>query len=240
MTPAHDPFHRRRLWGRLTRYRTQLLVLLGLVVAAALVWMIYFSTVFGVHRVDVAGTDMLTTEQVQNAAAVPSGTALASVDLEEIADRVAALAPVKDVRVERQWPRGLAIVVTERRAVAAVRQSGTVSGMDAEGVLFRTYDTLPSRLPLVDAEALPTAGRDDALAELATALAALDSTVAARVDHVEVASRDSIVLVLGDGDRVTWGSAEESELKALVLTALLEQEASAYDVSVPAQPTTRQ
>jgi cell division protein FtsQ len=240
MTPGRDRFHRRRLWGRLTRYRLQLLVVLGLGSVATLVWVVYFSAVLGVHRVEVAGTHLLTRTQVQEAAAVPAGTALASVDLEEVAHRVAALAPVADVQVERLWPRGLSIVVTERRAVAVVRQGGVLSGMDADGVLFRTYHERPGRLPLVDAEALAATGSDDALAEVATALAALDSTVARRVDHVEVASRDAIVLVLGDGDRVTWGSAEQSELKGHVLTVLLEQDASGYDVSVPARPTTRQ
>jgi cell division protein FtsQ len=239
MTSGRDRFYRRRLMGRLARYRVQLLVLLGLAVGAALVWTVYFSAVLGVHRVQVEGTTLLTAEQVEAAAAVPAGTALASVDLEEVAERVRALDPVADVRVERLWPRGLSIVVTERRAVAVVRQSGLLSGMDADGVLFRTYDSPPDHLPLVDAERLVATGRDDALAEVATALAALDADVARRVGHVEVASRDAIVLVLGSGDRVTWGSAEESDLKGQVLTVLLEQEASAYDVSVPGQPTTR-
>jgi cell division protein FtsQ len=239
MTSGRDRFYRRRLMGRLARYRVQLLVLLGLAVGSVLVWLVYFSAVLGVHRVQVEGTTLLTAEQVEAAAAVPAGTALASVDLEEVAERVRALDPVADVRVERLWPRGLSIVVTERRAVAVVRQSGLLSGMDADGVLFRTYDSPPDHLPLVDAEMLEATGRDDALAEVATALAALDADVARRVGHVEVASRDAIVLVLGSGDRVTWGSAEESDLKGQVLTVLLEQEASAYDVSVPGQPTTR-
>jgi cell division protein FtsQ len=239
MTSGRDRFYRRRLMGRLARYRVQLLVLLGLAVGSMLVWLVYFSAVLGVHRVQVEGTTLLTAEQVEAAAAVPAGTALASVDLEEVAERVRALDPVADVRVERLWPRGLSIVVTERRAVAVVRQSGLLSGMDADGVLFRTYDSPPDHLPLVDAERLVATGRDDALAEVATALAALDADVARRVGHVEVASRDAIVLVLGSGDRVTWGSAEESDLKGQVLTVLLEQEASAYDVSVPGQPTTR-
>ena len=239
MTSGRDPFYRRRLLGRLSRYRVQLLVLLGLVVGAALVWVVYFSAVLGVHRVEVDGTTLLTAQQVEAAAAVPAGTALASIDLGEVAERVRSLDPVADVRVERLWPRGLSIVVTERRSVAVVRQAGVLSGMDSEGVLFRTYDAAPDHLPLVDAEDLDATGRDEALAEVATALAALDADVASRVDHVEVASRDAIVLVLGGGDRVTWGSAEESELKGQVLTALLEQKASAYDVSVPGQPTTQ-
>lgn len=243
MSTARDPFRRRRLWGRIGRYRVQLLALLGLGAAGALVWLVYFSSVLGVHHVAVDGTSLLDSEQVRAAAGVAPGEALASLDLEEVGDRVAALDPVAAVEVERSWPRGLSIVVTEREPVAVVRRGGVLSGMDAGGVLFRTYDRKPRGLPLVDAEALEAleaAGRDDALAEVATAVAALEPAVARRVDHVEVASRDAIVLVLDGGDRVTWGSAEDSDLKGQVLAVLLEEEASGYDVSVPGQPTTRQ
>jgi cell division protein FtsQ len=217
-----------------------LLVLLAVGVAIAVVWIVYFSAVLGVHRIEVEGNALLSSEQVEQAAGVELGSALAGLDVDEVAGRVAALAAVASVEVERKWPRGLTIVVTERRAVAVVREGGTLSGMDADGVLFRSFDEVVERLPLVDAEQLAPAGRDDALAEVATAVAALEPVVARRVDHVEVASRDSIVLVLNGGDRVMWGSAEQSLLKGRVLTVLLDEEATGYDVSVPAQPTTRQ
>jgi len=240
MTAGGDRFSRRRLRARLVRYRVQLLLVLGLGVAGAVVWLLYFSDVLGVHRIEVEGNTLLSSEQVEDAAGVELGSALAGLDVDEVAERVAALAPVASVEVERRWPRGLSIVVTERRAVAVVREGGTLSGMDGDGVLFRSFDEAVRRLPLVDAEQLDPAGRDDALAEVATAVAALEPAVARRVDHVEVASRDSIVLVLTGGDRVMWGSAEQSSLKGRVLTVLLEEEATRYDVSVPGQPTTRQ
>ena len=40
------------------------------------------------------------------------------------------------------------------------------------------------------------------------------------------------------GRTVTWGSAEQSELKAEVLAALLSRPDRHIDVSVPGQPTT--
>jgi cell division protein FtsQ len=239
MTAVSDRFSRRRLLARLVRYRVQLLVVLGLGVTGAVVWLVYFSAVLGVHRIEVEGNTLLSSEQVEQAAGVELGSALAGLDVDEVADRVAALAPVASVEVERRWPRGLSIVVTERQAVAVVREGETLSGMDAEGVLFRRFEQVVQRLPLVDADQLDPAGRDDALAEVATAVAALEPAVARRVDHVEVASRDSIVLVLNGGDHVMWGSAEQSSLKGRVLTVLLEEEATRYDVSVPGQPTTQ-
>ena len=104
--------------------------------------------------------------------------------------------------------------------------------------MFRDYERPPGDLPRVRRAA--TADRD-ALREAAAVVAALPADLAERVDHVEVATVDQIALVLRDGRRVEWGSAEESEEKAEVLAALLEQrEAKAYDVSVPGQPTITQ
>jgi cell division protein FtsQ len=68
---------------------------------------------------------------------------------------------------------------------------------------------------------------------------ALPAHVARRVDTVEVASVDEIQLVLSNGRRVFWGSAEQSDQKAEVLAVLLERPGQQIDVSVPGRPTTR-
>jgi cell division protein FtsQ len=82
------------------------------------------------------------------------------------------------------------------------------------------------------------ASRDDALREVARVVEALPRAIARRVEHVELASLDSIALVLSDGSQVRWGSADESDLKADVLTTLMSVPAMTYDVSVPGLPTT--
>lgn len=237
---SRSRFARRRWFGRVARYRRQILLVFGVCVLVGVGWLVYVSSVFGVRAVQVEGTRLLSIQEVRDAASVPAGAALASLDTNEVAARVRALTPVASVTVSRDWPRQVTIVVQERLAVAAVRRSGRTSGMDAEGVLFRTYRRVPAQLPLVDAEELEGLGQDEALREAAAAVAALAPEIARRVAVVEVVSRDGITLVLKDEDRVAWGSAEDSDLKAEVLAALLAQPASVYDVSVPAQPTTLQ
>jgi cell division protein FtsQ len=127
--------------------------------------------------------------------------------------------------------------VVERTAVAAVELAGRIRGLDADGVVFRDYKAVPKGMPRVRPG---TAAGTDALREAATVVSALPKALATRVDHVEVATVDQITLVLRDGRRVLWGSAEESELKAQVVDKLLvAQRASSYDVSVPGNPTYR-
>ena len=56
---------------------------------------------------------------------------------------------------------------------------------------------------------------------------------------MEVASVDEIELVLANGRRVLWGSAEDSDQKAEVLAVLLKRPGQQIDVSVPGRPTTK-
>ena len=146
--------------------------------------------------------------------------------------------------MSRDWPGTVHVVVTERRAVAVVEEAGDYQGLDAEGVLFRSYGSAPPALPLVRSDDLAAAVvrrrgvRADALQEVALVVESLPRAVAGKVDHVELASLDSIELVLADGSLVRWGSADDSGLKADVLVTLMSVPASTYDVSVPGLPTT--
>ncbi len=239
---ARSRFSRRRLRGLLGRLKVPLLVVAVLGVVAGGAWLLLWSDALAVDRVEVQGTRLLDSATVEDAVGVRLGTPLARVDLDEVADRVEQLPAVADVEVSRGWPGTLQVVVRERQSVAVVEEDGHYRGLDGEGVLFRDYTAPPDSLPLVRSDdldqAATAAGRADALREVALVVEALPVTIARRVDHVELASLDSIALLLRDGTRVRWGSADESGLKADVLLALMEIPAETYDVSVPGLPTT--
>jgi cell division protein FtsQ len=227
----------RRQWARrwlAWRRVVALLLFMGLVVGG--VWLVYFSDLLAVERVEVEGTRTLGSEQVREVAAVPAGQPLARVDLDAIRARIEALAVVRDAQVTRTWPDRVEIHVEERVAIAVVDIGGQIRGMDAEGVVFREYPRPPSGLPQVRTS---SDTRSDALREAALVVESLPGDITRRVDHVAVGTIDQISLVLRDGRTVVWGSAEESEAKSEVLSGLLGQPARTYDVSVPGQPTTK-
>jgi cell division protein FtsQ len=227
----------RRQWARrwlAWRVVVGLLAFVGLV--AGVVWLVFFSSVLAVKGVQVEGTGVLDPREVRHVAAVPTGAPLASVDLEAVAARVEALAPIQDVDVSRAWPDRIRIDVTERVAVAVVDQAGVLHGVDEEGVMFRRYPSRPPSLPLLRVGAATQA---DALAEAARVVETLPAAIASRVEYVSVSTVDTISLRLRSGQTVQWGSADESGHKAEVLAVLLRQKASMYDVSVPGQPVTR-
>lgn len=228
----------RRQWARRWmrwKYLVASVLLVALVVTAA--WLVFFSSVLAVTKVEVAGNELLSDRKVLRIAEVPDGEQLALVDLADAARRVSTLSEVKDVDVTRAWPDGVLITVTERTAIAVVDLAGKIRGLDAEGIVFRDYASAPPGLPRVRPT---TSAGTDALKEAAGVVSALPDDLAARVDHVEVQTIDQITLVLRDERQVLWGSADESALKATVLVTLLaNQDAKVYDVSVPGSPVTR-
>lgn len=241
--PTADPttvrsrrrFARRQWARRWLAWKYVAAVLLLLVGVVGGVWMVFFSSVLAVTQVEVAGLQTLQAGEVQSAAAVPTGSPLARVDLDRIRARVESLAPVASAVVTRQWPHSVKITVEERVAVAVVEIGGRIRGLDLDGVVFRDYPRAPAGLPRVQTS-IDT--QSDALQEGARVVSALPGELARLVDHVEVESVDQISLLLRDGREVVWGSAEESEQKARVLAVLLDTPAQTYDVSVPGQPTT--
>lgn len=225
----------RRQWARRWGvWRWVVAAALAAALVGAGVWLVWFSSALALERVTVAGTGYLSADDVTRAAELPSGEPLIRVDLGATESRIEALAAVRSATVTRSWPHEIRIEVVERRAVAVVRIAGEVRGMDADGVIFRSYPRLPSDLPLI----LTGVTADiEARRGAAVVASALPADLAAEVDHLEVASVDAISLQLRDGRTVVWGSAEQSELKARVLAGLLTRRARQYDVSVPGNPT---
>lgn len=231
-------FRRRRRQARWRRARPWIIGVLVAGLLAGGAWLIWFSQYMLVTGAQVSGTRELSERRVVEAAAVPTGVQLARVDLGAVEARVESIPAVKDADVSRSWPDTVGIEVVERTPIAAVERPGSegLQAVDADGVLFLSYDERPEGLPLV--RTAPDV-RTEALAEAASVIAALRSDVAAKVRSLDVESVDRIVLRLDDDLRVLWGSAEQSADKADVLAALLDRKVGYIDVSVPGRPVTR-
>jgi cell division protein FtsQ len=233
---ARKKFLRRQRARRWLVWRRILAVLAAIALVAGLVWLVFISSVLTVKGAEVRGVEVLTASEVEEVAAVPLGVPLATLDLTAIEARVEGLAAVRSVKASRAWPDQVRIEVVEREAVAVVSWEGQWRGLDATGVLFRSYPERPEGLtPVTMSAATPV----EALAEAAAVVEALPADILQRVDHLEVTSIDGISLELRDGSRVMWGSADESANKGKVLQVLLGRKARVYDVTAPGRPTIR-
>jgi cell division protein FtsQ len=233
---AQQRFARRQ---RLVRWRSWLPWAIGgalAVLAAGIVWLFYYSSAFAVAGVRVSGADTVPVATIEQQAAAPVGTPLAKVDLRSIADRVRTIPAVADAQVTRAWPHRIVIVVTERVPVVVVTDGSRFELVDATGTTFKTMPDRPAGLP----EAKVTGTRRDVtIRSLVTVSAALPDTLRAQVESISAASPDSITLNLSSGVKVVWGSSDDSERKAEVLSVLMKRKAKVYDVSAPDLPVTK-
>ena len=237
---ATKDFRRRRRSllrkGRRNKILAVLAVLLLAAVLAASVWLVFFSSYVTVEGTQVTGNSNIASSRIERAADVPTGTPLARVDLDAIRTRVEAIPAVRRAEVSRSWPHRVHVAVTERTPIAVVDRGNGLQALDESGVTFDRYAKRPRGLPLVRTQPDTPA---EAMAEGGKVIASLPSTIAARVDTIEVDSVDQISLVLRNGRRVVWGSAEDSAQKAEVLGVLLRRPGQTIDVTVPGRPTTR-
>ena len=231
---------RRSMFWR--RVRRILLGLLGVAAAGAVVWVVWFSSALAVNRIEIEGTTTLKPAAIRSVAAVRLGQPLARVDTVVIESRVAELDRIDQVEVSRQWPRTIRIEVVERKPIGWVMSGGEIRAIDRYGVDFRTLRTEPKDLVEVQVETFSARQRQQGLGSAAAVLELLrtdDPDLLKKVRYVQVASKDSVQLVLGKNRTVTWGSAAKGEQKLTVLRSLLKIKARGYDVSAPEQPTTR-
>jgi cell division protein FtsQ len=208
-----------------------------LLVLGGLTWLIYGTPVLGVRNVQVVGTELLTPQQVRQAARVPADEPLARVDLDKVRARVRAIPAVDRVVVRRSWPSTLVVEVVERTPVAAVPSGNGFTLIDRSGVPYRQVAAQPGDLPLMR---LASPGPDDVDTRSGlTVLGALSAQLRQQLVAVSVAAPAQIKLELRRARTVVWGDDTQSDTKSQVATALLKRAGSEIDVSAPTVVTIR-
>ncbi|AVH59241.1 MULTISPECIES: cell division protein FtsQ/DivIB [Streptomyces] len=242
--PESDPPRPPRL-GWLRRPRTLIILLIaGVLAGAASVWVLYGSPWLRAERVSASGMRVLTAEQVREAADVPVGSPLISVDTGAIAERLRGKLPrIDSVDVVRSWPHGIGLKVTERTPVLMVEKGAKFIEVDANGVRFATVSVAPKGVPTLELSVSPSAGSrrfgtDRLVREAVRVARDIPAAVARDTRTLKVRSFDSISLELKGGRTVDWGSGEKGRAKARTLTALMKAAPKArhFDVSVPTAP----
>ncbi|MFC0645932.1 cell division protein FtsQ/DivIB [Cellulomonas phragmiteti] len=214
--------------------------------AGGLGWLLLVSPVLALDPAQVEVTGAGTVVAVDQVLAVVSeraGTPLPRLDTVGLRDRVLEVPGVREARVVRDWPHGLAVQLVSREPVAAVPEAAPSTGLvllDEQGVQVGRADAAPAGLPVVD---VPV-GDERTLAAVLGVLEQLPADLLAQVESVSARTQDTVTMQLRDGGpRIDWGSADETPLKIAVLAALRAAPAAAgatvFDVSAPRMPITR-
>jgi cell division protein FtsQ len=216
---------RRATWVRRGAWSLAAVVPLGL-----LAWVLLWSPLLGLHKVDVSGEHRLTPAEVRAAVEVPRGTPLARVDTAGIARRVRGLAEVASVTVTRSWPHSLHITVVERTAAVAVRRGRGYDLLDETGVRFDTATKLPRGVLLLEAD-------DDSRTAALQVVRGLPAALRRVVWVVRASSPHQVSLVLRGNRVLVWGSPDQPAAKGAAALALLKLPGRHYDVSSPSVVT---
>ena len=211
---------------RLRRTVAVVVVLVGIFT----LWLVWFSPVLSVQQVEVVGVDGAAASEVLELADIPLGVPIARLDTNAPLQRVLSLQWLAAAEVRRGWPSQVVIAVQPRTAVARTKVDGQWLGVDSQGVAFTPPAPLSKGL-------IEVSGIGVALRAGVDVLESLPVDLLARVSSVSATTRDDVELTLNSGALVRWGSADEGDFKAQVLTALLARRAQVYDVSAPELPT---
>lgn len=215
------------------RHRWRALLVAVVLLLGVLGWVVGWSPVLTVRRIDVVGGDPASAAQARQLAGSALGTPLARVPTGQIATQVQTIASVQSVQVQRHWPSTLVLVLTDRVPVAAVATVGGYALVDASGTSYSLVRTAPAGLPLLTGADGP--GRTATLA----VLAALPEPLLAQVRSATGRSDADVVLTLASGTRIGWGAPAQSSRKVAIVLALLPRRPAYVDVSAPDLPATR-
>lgn len=208
------------------------LVWLIAVILISLWWSLYQSKWFITQTVTIQGISRLTPEQVNVVANAPINEPLISQDVSGIKERLSQLPEVKNVLVERGWPKTLLITITERLPIAVAATTGGYNLIDDEGKNAGLVSAPPPGLLVI-------AANPDSPAML-SAIEVISSLPAEwQVVGLAASSQDNVVANLASGAVVSFGSGENAQRKVEVASALLAQNYLTINVSAPEAPSAK-
>jgi cell division protein FtsQ len=253
--PPIDPRIRQRrvdvIRSRGRRRLRRVLAVLGAAALIALTVAALHTPLFSARAISVTGTHPDTgTAAIVAAAGLQRHPPLISLNPGEVAGRVEALPFIASAQVERHWPDGVQIAVTER--VPALQMAGPVASWSVLDGGGRTLSVGPGRLPGLVVFIVHTRNGGVPPAVVGRSLPPNASTgllvcrslpraFAAQVVSVTVAPDGTISLALDSGITVLLGRGTDLLAKFEDVAAVLAHgtlhPTSTVDVSVPESPT---
>ena len=207
------------------------------------------SALFAVETVEITGAPPAVSLEVREALRPLEGESLLRVDLDAVADRLAAIPSVREASFDRAFPHTLRVTVVAEQPVAVLRRGPEAWLVSARGrVIKRLQRPRLSSLPRIWAPLTVSAAAGDGITDGETlravrALAALSgSALPARVRQAD-ATDDELTLTLAAGTKLELANVDELPLKLAVARRVLlaldpaRQGWPAYvDLTVPGRP----
>ncbi|MDO4916370.1 MAG: cell division protein FtsQ/DivIB [Rothia sp. (in: high G+C Gram-positive bacteria)] len=231
--------------ARKPRRLKRLLWTLGSLLALALLFIgvVFYSPLLATRTITVEGAHLLSQSTVVDQLAPLEGKPLTRISDQDVQNLLGNSTVLRKVSVEARPPHELLVTLHERVPVAVVEDNNKFMMVDADGVKLGDVDSVQDAgVPLIkgglDVVQTPE------FKTVTAVLAALPKDLLSQVQEASADSTSTISLKMTDDTQVVWGTAEDSELKAKVLTQLRSSlgekgAVQTYDVSSPLVPTTK-
>lgn len=167
------------------------------------------SPLFSLDRVDVGGDQRTDPAAMLEGAGIVPGTPLIEIDVESAAEALLADPRIAAATVERDWPRGLTVTVTERFPVAWVDQGSGWQQVALDGVVLDQGEP-DATAPRIRA----VAGADRALE---AALVFVEALPVALTEGMVVDARTDELIATWNGLTIRLGRPTDMEAKARAL-----------------------
>lgn len=205
------------------------LLLVGGSVAAA------YSPLFAVQKITVDGATSLDPAAIEAALGDQLGTPLALVDSSKVKAALLGFPLIETYALEARPPHDLTVRIVERTPVGVLRSDAGYTLVDAAGVVLSTTSDQPAGQPVLDV----VGGVESAAFRSAgLVVRTLPADVRAALTGVRATTADDVTLTLNGGLTVVWGSAEESALKAVVLSKTMAANPAAASIDVTSPEVT--
>ena len=198
-----------------------------------------FSPLLALRTIRIEGTSKVSSTAVQSAVSGQLGTPLALIDQGKLRSELATFKLIRSYSTSIVPPHTLVIHVVEREAIGAVKHGKMFDQVDAAGVVLARSAT-SAGLPVIDVRGAKPGSA--AFQSVVRVLLAMPTSVSKLIQTVSASTMDDVSLTLaGTTNLVVWGSADQSDLKALDLSRLLAQPTckaqAVIDVSAPSVAT---
>ncbi|MBX3099646.1 MAG: FtsQ-type POTRA domain-containing protein [Salinibacterium sp.] len=207
-----------------------------IVTLALLVVTAVYSPLLALRTVAVDGTSRLDPTAIVAAVSDQLGTPLALLNYDRMTSDLAGFPLIRSYVTEIVPPDTLLIHVSERQPVGSIAAASGFDLVDPAGVVVQQSAERIPGVPLINIAG--AAVTDPSFAAVVEVLLALPPELLSQVDTITATTKDDVNFTLvGVGQGVHWGSADESDRKAALLAGLIAviggSRTGTFDVSAP-------
>ena len=189
-----------------------------IVVAGALVWLFFFSSVFRLEsgNISVVGAnEWVSAQTIHVIADKQAGKSLFLVSAHEVTEQLKSIPGVSEAKVSKQFPKSMSVEVKAQRPAAMLKRGDTLTAVDSQArVLNSVKNANVDGIPVIEVKDIDASLKNRSVKETLTILGALPASMRKSITKVTAETQDSVTTTLNDGDRVIiWGDSSQLKLK---------------------------